>query len=519
MITRIALFAALFVFVAAPAANAVYRCGPQTDDCVCHANNPFPCCDNGGNCTWWAWEAACCNWGRGIPMWGNANTWTPRARAQGWDIRDCSTPVENAIANHNRSTYGHVAWVRWLNGGGVHVSEQGCSGWYGLRDHDYGYCHFNLGYIVQPGQVECNPGDRQTQGCGACGVKSRGCGNDGRWGGWSGCAGGGGCSPGQVQEEACCDCGTRKRVCNGSCQWGEWSNCGGPDPEGAPGCSTGKLGVCADGADRCVDGCRTCVQLHQPSPESCDGLDNDCNGETDEGSPRTIGAHPPAFAASIVDASYPHELAPGAAAEAWGAAAISALRVSAPRAAAAAAARIGYPVVAKIVSAALPHKSDIGGVKVGLKDEAAVRAAYRAIMANVAALPSKPAVDGVLIAQMVSGQLECVLGAKLDPEMGPVVIFGSGGVDLELTRDVALAACPLDEAGALQLIARTRAGTIAEGYRGRPALDRKAMAQALVALSHLMVDAQGAIAEVDVNPFLVSEKGGVALDGLVVLNR
>jgi len=188
-------------------------------------------------------------------------------------------------------------------------------------------------------------------------------------------------------------------------------------------------------------------------------------------------------------------------------------------AAAAAAARIGYPVVAKIVSAALPHKSDIGGVKVGLKDEAAVRAAYRTIMANVAALPSKPAVDGVLIAQMVSGQLECVLGAKLDPEMGPVVIFGSGGVDLELTRDVALAACPLDEAGALQLIARTRAGTIAEGYRGRPALDRKAMAQALVALSHLMVDAQGAIAEVDVNPFLVSEKGGVALDGLVVLNR
>jgi acetyltransferase len=175
--------------------------------------------------------------------------------------------------------------------------------------------------------------------------------------------------------------------------------------------------------------------------------------------------------------------------------------------------------VAKIVSAALPHKSDIGGVKVGLKDEAAVRAAYRTIMANVAALPGKPAVDGVLIAQMVSGQLECVLGAKLDPEMGPVVIFGSGGVDLELTRDVALAACPLDEAGALLLIARTRAGTIAEGYRGRPALDRKAMAQALVALSHLMVDAQGAIAEVDVNPFLVSEKGGVALDGLVVLNR
>jgi acetate---CoA ligase (ADP-forming) len=193
--------------------------------------------------------------------------------------------------------------------------------------------------------------------------------------------------------------------------------------------------------------------------------------------------------------------------------------VTSEDAAAAAAARIGYPVVAKIVCAALPHKSDIGGVKVGLKDEAAVRAAFRSIMANVAALPDKPQADGVLIAQMVSGALESVLGAKLDPEMGPVVLFGSGGVDLELTRDVALGACPLDEAGAIQLIARTRAGTIAAGYRGKPVLDRKAVAQALVALSHLMVDADGAIAEVDVNPFLLGEKGGVALDALVVLNK
>ena len=184
--------------------------------------------------------------------------------------------------------------------------------------------------------------------------------------------------------------------------------------------------------------------------------------------------------------------------------------------AAEAAARIGYPVVAKIVSAALPHKSDIGGVKINLKDETAVRGAYRTIMANVAALNDKPQVEGVLIAEMTSGKLECVLGAKLDPEMGPVILFGSGGVDLELTRDVALAACPLDEAGALQLIARTRAGTIADGYRGRPVLDKGALAKALVALSDVMMDADGAIAEIDVNPFLLSEKGGVALDALVV---
>jgi acetyltransferase len=120
---------------------------------------------------------------------------------------------------------------------------------------------------------------------------------------------------------------------------------------------------------------------------------------------------------------------------------------------------------------------------------------------------------------MVSGGYECVLGARKDPEMGPVILFGTGGVDLELTRDVAIGACPLDESGALDLIARTRAGVIIGGYRGRPALDRAALAKAIVALSNVMEDAQGAISEIDVNPFLLSEQGGVALDALVVLDR
>lgn len=181
-----------------------------------------------------------------------------------------------------------------------------------------------------------------------------------------------------------------------------------------------------------------------------------------------------------------------------------------------AAARLGYPVVAKVVSAELPHKSDIGGVQVNLADEAAVRAAFRKIMSSVHALPQRPHVEGVLVAQMVSGGLELVLGATTDPEVGPVILFGSGGVDLELTRDVALAACPLDEAGAEALIARTRAGTLVGGYRGRPALDRKALVKALVAVSDLMCDANGAIAEIDVNPFLLRREGGVALDALVV---
>jgi acetate---CoA ligase (ADP-forming) len=158
-------------------------------------------------------------------------------------------------------------------------------------------------------------------------------------------------------------------------------------------------------------------------------------------------------------------------------------------------------------------------VKIGLADEAAVRDAFRSIMAAGRNHANRPQVEGVLIAQMISGGLELVLGATTDPEMGPVILFGSGGVDLELTRDVALAACPLDDAGALDLISHTRAGVLVGGYRGRPALDRKALVNALLAVSNLMSDADGAIAEIDVNPFLLTRDGGFALDALVVLKK
>jgi acetate---CoA ligase (ADP-forming) len=184
--------------------------------------------------------------------------------------------------------------------------------------------------------------------------------------------------------------------------------------------------------------------------------------------------------------------------------------------AAAIAARIGYPVVAKGVSAALPHKSDAGAVKVGLDSAKAVRAAYEEIV-DAVLHHSGDAPEGVLIAEQISDGIELVLGANLDPEVGPVILFGTGGVELELYRDVALAPPPLDEPRALALIKATRAGLLVEGYRGRPALDVKAAVAALIGLSRLMLDANGRIQSVDINPFLLRRRGGVALDGLVVL--
>lgn len=181
--------------------------------------------------------------------------------------------------------------------------------------------------------------------------------------------------------------------------------------------------------------------------------------------------------------------------------------------------QIGFPVVAKVVSADILHKSDIGGVVLNLNNAAEVKKAFNDITARVKKLKGKPKLEGILIAQQVKADLELVVGASLDAEMGPVVLFGTGGVDIELMKDVALAGAPLDEAEAKQLIAKTKAGVKMKGYRGKPALHEASAVKALVGLSNLMADAGSRIASIDVNPFLINSKVGVAVDGLIVLNN
>lgn len=181
--------------------------------------------------------------------------------------------------------------------------------------------------------------------------------------------------------------------------------------------------------------------------------------------------------------------------------------------------KIGFPVVAKVVSADILHKSDIGGVVLNLNSAAEVKKAFNDITARVKKLKGKPKLEGILIAQQVKADLELVVGASLDAEMGPVVLFGTGGVDIELIKDVALAGAPLDADEARELIHKTKAGVKIKGYRGKPALHEASAVKALVGLSNLMADAGNRIASIDVNPFLINSKLGVAVDGLIVLNN
>jgi succinyl-CoA synthetase beta subunit len=180
---------------------------------------------------------------------------------------------------------------------------------------------------------------------------------------------------------------------------------------------------------------------------------------------------------------------------------------------------IGLPVVLKAAGAELLHKSDLGGVVLNNTTLASVRDGFAAIQRNVTAKAKGTVLDGVLVAEQIKGDIELTIGASRDPEMGPFLMFGSGGVALELYRDVAFSAPTLDVVSANALIDRTAASQLINGYRGALALDRSAVIKALIAVSRLAIDLGDNLDSIDVNPFVLRRRGGVALDALAILYK
>ena len=192
--------------------------------------------------------------------------------------------------------------------------------------------------------------------------------------------------------------------------------------------------------------------------------------------------------------------------------------VASAEAAVAAAERLGYPVVLKIASAEILHKSDVGGVKLNLADAAAVRRAHGEILADVGAKAPLAKLDGVLVAPMVSDGVETILGVHTDPVFGPVVLCGLGGIFVELLKDVSLRIAPFGVDEARRMLDELRGRKLLDGVRGRPAADVEALLQALARLSVYADRHRDSIESIDINPFVVLPKGqgGLALDAVVV---
>lgn len=182
------------------------------------------------------------------------------------------------------------------------------------------------------------------------------------------------------------------------------------------------------------------------------------------------------------------------------------------------AAALGYPVVLKIASADIAHKSEIGGVIVGLADEAQLREAFHTLMQRAAAHAPQARIDGVVVARMAERGVETILGVVRDPVFGAVVMFGLGGVFVEAFQDVAFRVAPFGIGEAHAMIGEVKGRVLLRGVRGQPPADEDALAAALAALSVYAARHADCIESIDINPLLVLPRGrGVqALDALIV---
>jgi 4-hydroxybutyryl-CoA synthetase (ADP-forming) len=183
-----------------------------------------------------------------------------------------------------------------------------------------------------------------------------------------------------------------------------------------------------------------------------------------------------------------------------------------------AARKIGYPLVMKIVSPDIIHKSDAGGVKVGVKTDDELKSAFRTITENALKYKSDAKIKGVLVQEMVESAKETILGASQDPTFGPVIMFGLGGIYVEVLKDVVFRVAPIHEQEAINMVESIKTIKLLKGVRGEKPSDLKAIADSLQRLSQLVVDFQE-IKEFDINPLLVLEegKGARVVDARIIL--
>jgi len=177
---------------------------------------------------------------------------------------------------------------------------------------------------------------------------------------------------------------------------------------------------------------------------------------------------------------------------------------------------IGYPVVLKIVSPDVIHKSDVGGVTINIKDAEDVQKAYERIMDSVKRHQPNAKIVGVLVQEMAPQSTEIIVGATKDPQFGPTLMFGLGGIFVEILKDVIFRIAPITEDEAREMITAIKAYPLLKGYRNTPPADIEAIVKILLNTSELVMDHQE-IKELDLNPIMVYEKGAKTVDARIIL--
>ncbi|MEM2538746.1 MAG: acetate--CoA ligase family protein, partial [Candidatus Methanomethylicia archaeon] len=177
---------------------------------------------------------------------------------------------------------------------------------------------------------------------------------------------------------------------------------------------------------------------------------------------------------------------------------------------------IGYPVVFKIVSPDIIHKSDVGGVIINIKNEEEAKNAYKKIMDNVKKHNPNAKIVGILVQEMAPAGLEVIIGGIKDPQFGHAIMFGLGGIFVEILKDVTFRIVPITREDAEEMIREIRGYPLLKGYRGQPPVDENAIIEALMKTSKLLMDFPK-IEQLDLNPIFAYEKGIKVIDARIIL--
>ena len=182
---------------------------------------------------------------------------------------------------------------------------------------------------------------------------------------------------------------------------------------------------------------------------------------------------------------------------------------------------IGFPVALKVSSPDIPHKTEAGAVRLGVNSEEEVVSAYREIVDNARKHSPHAHIDGVLVQEMISGGAEAIIGTSVDPQFGPMVMFGLGGIFVEVLKDVSFRVAPVPYEEALDMIKETKAYSVLLGARGRPRADIEALADLIVKVSRLAASMPAAVGELDLNPVMVlpEGKGVKVVDALMIVRE